>query len=181
MSHKYVRLIPKLLIAAMVTLCPARVFADLVATVLVEVTQQPNSEWLYTYNVTNNGTSSALIAAFVVDVGIGGNTQSSKSPNGWIFNLVTEPPSVSWFVDSDPSLFLSPGSTGVFSVRSSLAPGPSVYALTGPELNGGFPSTATGTTTGPMAIPEPNAVAAIAVVATATAVRRRQTLKPASR
>ena len=151
--------------------------AEFVANLSVDVSVGADGYYLYEYTLTNAPTSTLPAVQFDLAVGEDADLQDILAAAGWDVDYVAGSPGVSFFTE-DPDSVIAPGSSGVFSFRSRLAPAAQEFYLVGVDppafevLDGTVESPAVT----PSAVPEPSGLALLAASATVAGIcgiRRR--------
>jgi hypothetical protein len=152
---------------------------DLLTSLTVATDPLPGGLTRYTYTLANDPASTELVNLFQLDVAPGAALQAIANTLGWDVTYTTGSPIIIWTSAIQPDFStndLPPGSAGVFSFESALAPSDQPYLIAGIPPTGGFGSTNEGSIASPAvvptAVPEPASLLAFAVAVAGLIVHR---------
>ena len=167
------RLVWALLAAVAAVATGPAVRADLMTTVLPTVLPGAGGTYDYSYLVTNAATSTVGIAEFDLSAADTANLTNIVNPDGFIDAYATGFEDIEFYaVDTSPGI--APGSSGVFSFTSTVAPDVGFYQSVGYDGTTGEPFESGGNTATPTAVPEPATAAVAGLAAAAAGLGRRR-------
>jgi hypothetical protein len=138
---------------------PGRANADFIATLSVDIADQPQGMFLYTYTLSVSPFSSLSSDGFDVSVDVSANlTSIINNVPGWDTFYETGDPSIG-FGAEEFSPFLMPGNSAVFSFSSPLAPVLQDFTMFGSDVTGQSSDSISGQILSPsISVPEPTSM-----------------------
>jgi hypothetical protein len=141
----------------------------LITDLTVNVTQAPSGLYTYAYTLADESASTIGAAQLFLAVSPAANLSAVSAPTGWDVLYSAGGPDIS-FLSSDSSFDIAPGTAGLFSLTSAVAP-----ALAGDRVRGFDDSAGTfaenpGTIPTPASVPEPSGLVLGVLAAACAAV-----------